>query len=258
MSDLLYAVHDKICLITLNRAEKRNAFDAVLLTKLTQCIAKANSDDAVRVIILNANGKHFCAGADLGWMQQTKDYTEEENLQDALILAKLMYQTYNSKKPILTAIQGAAFGGGAGLVAASTIAIAAQSATFCFSEVKLGLIPAVISPYVINAIGQRIATKLFVSAEIFDAKQAHAYQLVHDCVNDEQLLTHTLELATVISRNAKEAVQESLSLLRFVKDQAIAEPLVQKTAALIAKKRISAEGQKGIMAFLNKVQPNWN
>jgi methylglutaconyl-CoA hydratase len=258
MSDLLVEIQNKICLLTLNRINKHNAFDNCLLKELQLHLHNAIDHPEVRVIILKANGKHFSAGADLVWMQSMASFTEEENYNDSLVLGQLMYSLYHSPKPIIAMVQGAAFGGGAGLAAACTMAIAANSARFCFSEVKLGLVPAVISPYVVKAIGQRLAQMLFMSAEIFDAHKAQSFNLVQHCVADEQLLEFTLDYAQKICQNAPEAVRMSLKLAKDVAHKPIDEELMKYTASLIAQKRVSSEGQQGLKAYLNKETPNWN
>lgn len=258
MSDLLYEVQDGICLLTLNRESKQNAFDDQLLIAMQEQFAAANADPKVRVIILKANGKHFSAGADLQWMQRMADYTEEENISDALILAKLMFSIHNSAKPTIAMVQGAAYGGGAGLVAACDIGIAADTAQFCFSEVKLGLIPAVISPYVVQAIGKRAAKALFMTAERFDAERAKALNLIHHTVAEDELFNFTLNYAKLMKQCAPESVMAAKQLAEYVSNKELNEQLIQYTAQLIAQKRVSAEGQKGLHAFLNKEQINWN
>jgi len=258
MSDLLYETQDSIGLLTINRDHKRNAFDNYLLTEMNHYLEQAKNDTAVRVIILKANGDHFSAGADLSWMKSMANFNEEENLKDALILGNLMYNLYHCPKPTLAMVQGSAFGGGAGLVAACSIAVASTSARFCFSEVKLGLIPAVISPYVVKAIGERNAQTLFMSAEVFEAQRALSMHLIQHCVSDDHLSEFTLSYAMQISNNAPKAVQQSLQLARHVANKIINEELVHYTASLIAQKRISVEGQHGLNAFLNKETPNWN
>lgn len=258
MSDLLYDVQNHVGLLTINREQKRNAFDSSLLLEMNSYLEKANNDPQVRVIILKANGAHFSAGADLAWMKSMATYSEEENLQDALVLGRLMFNLHHSAKPTIAMVQGSAFGGGAGLAAACSFAIGATSARFCFSEVKLGLIPAVISPYVVKAIGARNAQMLFTSAEVFDAKKALSLQLIQHCVEEEHLLECTLQYAEQIAHNAPDAVKQSLQLVRDVAGQPINQKLMQYTASLIAKKRVSAEGQQGLNAFLNKESPNWN
>ena len=258
MSDLLNEIQDQICLLTINRVSKHNAFDNHLLAEMQVQLDSAINNDKVRVIVLKANGKHFCAGADLAWMQSMIGYDEEQNVKDTMVLANLMYSLNQSSKPTIAMIHGSAFGGGAGLAAACDIAIAAHSARFCFSEAKLGLIPAVISPYVVKAIGERAAQMLFMSAEIFDAARALSLNLVQHLVPEDSLLDFTLNYAKQISNNAPQAVTMSKKLVRYVTDKHIDEELVYYTATLIAQKRISAEGQKGLHAFLNKETPNWN
>lgn len=258
MSDLLYDTQDRIGLLTINKDHKRNAFDNHLLAEMIQLLTQSKNDPKIRVIILKANGAHFSAGADLGWMKSMAEFDEKENVKDALVLGNLMYSLYHCPKPLIAMVQGSAFGGGAGLAAACSIAIGSTSARFCFSEVKLGLIPAVISPYVVKAIGVRNAQVLFMSGEVFDAHRALSLQLIQHCVPDDRLLEFTLQYAEQISSNAPEAVKQSLQLARYVANKPINEELVHHTASLIAQKRISAEGQRGLNAFLNKETPNWN
>lgn len=258
MSDLLYELHERIAFITLNRVDKHNAFDNHLLEEMQKQLTVALADSTVRVLVLKANGKHFSAGADLSWMRNMTHFTEEENVADAMILGKLMYTLNKSPKPTVAMVQGAAFGGGAGLVAACDLSIAAQSARFCFSEVKLGLLPAVISPYVIQAVGERNAKALFMSAEIFDAPKALSLNLIQHCIPDEDLLEFTQNYATQISTNAPNAVIEAKALVNYVANKAIDEQMLEYTAALIAKKRVSLEGQQGLKAFLQKETPDWN
>jgi methylglutaconyl-CoA hydratase len=258
VSDLLYEVQDNLCLLTLNRGSKNNAFDNKLLTELDALFKTGLSNSKVRVLILKAEGKHFSAGADLAWMQDMANFSQEENLQDAMVLAKLMHTLYSSPKPTMTMVQGCAYGGGAGLVAACDLAIAADTARFCFSEVSLGLIPAVISPYVIKAIGERDAKALFMSAEVFDAKRALALHLIQHSIPEDNLLEFTLSYAQKIAANAPEAVLAAKKLVDYVAPKPINEELQLYTAKLIAEKRVSAEGKKGLQAFLNKEKPNWN
>lgn len=258
MSDLLSEIHDHLCILTLNRVSKHNAFDNHLLTEIQEQLNSAIADSHVRVIVLKANGTHFSAGADLAWMQNMAAFNEEENVKDAMVLGNVMYTLNKSPKPTVAMVHGSAFGGGAGLAAACDLAIASQSARFCFSEVKLGLVPAVISPYVVQAVGERNAKALFMSAEIFDASKALALHLVQHCVPEEHLLEFTLNYAQQIANNAPEAVRASKQLVTYIADKKIDEELVYYTASVIAQKRISAEGQHGLNAFLKKETPNWS
>ncbi len=252
MTNILTELQNHILLITLNRVSKHNAFDDTLLTDLQLILDNAKDNPDIRAIILKANGRHFSAGADLAWMQRMAQYSEEQNLADANILAKLMFTLHQHPKPTIAMVQGAAMGGGAGLVAACDIAIAASTASFCFSEVKLGLIPAVISPYVIKAIGERATLGLFMSAETFDAKRALELQLIQHCVTEEELLSYTLNYVQQITQWPAGAVKAAKSLVRQVANMPINEKLQHLTATLIAKQRVSDEGQQGLRAFLEK------
>ncbi len=258
MSDLLTEVNDKIFCIRFNRINKHNAFDDVFLKTLQAAITAGINDPLARVILLKAEGKHFSAGADIAWMQRMATYDEAENINDAMILAEVMHTLYTSPKPTIAMVQGAAFGGGAGLVAACDVAIATQNAQFCFSEVSLGLIPAVISPYVIRAMGARTAKWLFITAEHFTAQQAQHFGLIHYTVPQEELWDFTLDYAKKMAKLAPQAISACKRLIDEVALQSLNEQLLRRTATLIAKKRVSAEGQVGLKAFLTKTTPNWN
>lgn len=252
MSDVLSELQENILLVTLNRVTKHNAFDDILLSDLQLILDNAQHNPDVSIIVLKANGRHFSAGADLAWMQRMAQFSEEENIADATILAKLMYTLHHHPKPTIAMVQGAAIGGGAGLVAACDIAIAASTASFCFSEVKLGLIPAVISPYVIKAIGERATLGLFMSAETFDARRAFELQLVQHCVSEEELSSYTLHYAKQIAQWPAGAVKAAKLLVRQIANQPINDKLQELTASLIAKQRVSLEGQNGLKTFLEK------
>ena len=257
MNDLLHELQNQVFTITLNRIDKHNAFDDVILHHLQTLLDQAIDDPKVKVIVLKANGRHFSAGADLGWMQRMANFSEAENLADAMVLAKMMDTLYQSPKPTIAVVQGAAMGGGAGLVAACDIAIAGHSAKFCFSEVKLGLIPAVISPYVIKAIGERTAAWLFMSGETFDAKRAYELKLVQHSVEDSNLLPYAMQYAQKLASLPPLAVRDAKSLVRSIAPLSIDGALQKRTAQLIAQKRISEEGQRGLQAFLSKETPKW-
>lgn len=258
MNDLLSEIQDNVFIITLNRINKHNAFDDTLLQTLQNRLDEAINNSQVRAIMLRANGKHFSAGADLAWMQRMARFSEEENLADAMVLAKVMQTLNQCPKPTIAVVQGSAIGGGAGLVAACDIAIAATTARFCFSEVKLGLIPAVISPYVIKAIGERAAKWLFISAEFFDAQQAKQLQLVQHLTDESELWAFASDYAQKFSQLAPQAIADCKTLANNLYAEPITDHIIQKTATLIAKKRISTEGQHGLQAFLNKENPNWS
>lgn len=258
MQDIFSELDGHVFILTLNRIAKHNAFDDALLENIQTELDIAETNTNVRVILLRANGHDFSAGADLHWMQRMAEFSEAENLADAHRLSRLLNTLYQSKKPTIAAVQGAAFGGGAGLVAACDIAIAAHTAHFCFSEVKLGLIPAVISPYVIRAIGARAATWLFTSAERIDATTALRIGLVQQVVDETILPTHAHQYARKIATHAPQAVLEAKQLVATVSNLPIDSSLEMLTATHIAKKRASEEAKKGITAFLNKTTPVWD
>lgn len=258
MTFLLTNLQDNVQFITFNRENKHNAFNEEFLQQLQVALDNAIANPVVRVIVLKACGAHFSAGADISWMQRMANFSYDDNLKDAGILAQVMYTLYQSPKPTIAMVQGGAFGGGAGIVAACDIAIAADTARFCFSEVKLGLIPAVISPYVIKTIGEKAATWLFMSAEIIDAQRAYELQLIQQLVPFETLSDYTCDYAQRLARLAPSAIRASKALVRQVAQEPINEQLQQLTATLIAKQRTSVEGQKGLNAFLNKETPTWD
>lgn len=258
MKDLLIEIRGTTGLVTMNRPARHNAFDDKLLKELQLELNKLIHDKAVRVIVLKSEGLHFSAGADLSWMQRMASFSQEENHADALVLAHVMHTLHKSPKPTIAMIQGLAFGGGAGLAAACDIAIATDDARFCFSEVKLGLIPAVISPYVVKAIGERAAKALFMSAELFSAQRAYELGLVQHVVTEAELLEFTLNYAQGMAKNAPDAIVQSKHLVDAVANQPIDERLIDYTASQIANKRVSSEGQAGIRAFLNKETPHWD
>lgn len=255
---VLCELQEHILYITLNRIDKHNAFDDVILNALQSILDEATTNTDVRVIVLKANGRHFSAGADLNWMKKMAGYTEAENLEDARVLAHLMYSLHHFPKPTIAMVQGGAMGGGAGLAAAVDITISSESARFCFSEVKLGLIPAVISPYVIKAIGERASRWLFMSADTIDAIRAKELGLVHYVVSADALHATTHQLAQKIAALSPNAVAGCKSLVHLVAHQPIDEDLIEITSKLIAKQRVSIDGQRGLQAFLNKETPNWD
>lgn len=244
--------------ITLNRPEVHNAFDNQLIQQLTAELENIDKDPNVRVVILAANGKSFCAGADLNWMKKMANYSHEENLKDSLALARLMKTLNTLSKPTIALVQGPAFGGGVGLIACCDIAIANLKARFCLSEVKIGLTPAVISPYVIAAIGERAARRYFLTAERFDAEEASRLGLIHQTVSSPDELQNAGEqIAQKLLNNSPEAVAITKKLIANVSKKPIDEELIQLTAKCIADIRISKDGQEGITAFLEKRKPSW-
>jgi methylglutaconyl-CoA hydratase len=243
--------------ITMARPEKHNAFDDGLIADLSAAFDTAGRDDAVRVVVLEGEGKSFSAGADLGWMQRMADYSDAENLEDARKLAHMVRVLNELPRPTIARVQGAAFGGGVGLVAACDIALASQAASFCLSEARLGLIPSVISPYVVEAIGARAARRYFQTAERFDAETALALGLVHEVVPRERLDGRLDELIGILLDNGPAAMAASKGLIRRVASGPVDDAMVEDTAQRIADIRATDEGREGVQAFLEKRRPNW-
>lgn len=246
-----------VATLTMNRPELHNAFDDALIAALAGELRRLEADESVRVVILAAAGRSFSAGADLSWMRRMADYTREENLADARGLAELMRTLSALKKPTIAPVQGAAYGGGVGLVACCDVAIASRRATFCLSEVKLGLIPAVISPYVVEAMGARAARRYFQSAEVFDAGEAHRLGLVHEVVAEEELGAAVERLATALLANGPQAMAAAKELVARVASGPIDDAMIRDTAERIAAARAGSEGKEGLSAFLEKRKPRW-
>lgn len=243
--------------VTLNRPDVRNAFNETVIDELSQVFQALGLDDQVRVIVLAANGKAFCAGADLNWMKKMASYTQEENLADAQQLAEMLFQIYSCPKPVIAKIQGDCYAGGMGLVAACDIAVAVDSAQFCLSEVKLGLIPATISPYVIKAMGPNSARRYFITAEKFSAQEAHRIGFLHESVAADQLDATVDQIVNTIVANSPNAVAAAKWLVEDVTGAEIEEDLLLYTAEAIAEIRSSDEGKEGVAAFLEKRKPSW-
>ena len=247
-----------IATLTMNRLEVHNAFDDLLIADLTAALKSLAENERVRVVLLAGSGRSFSAGADLGWMRRLADYSWDENLRDALGLATLMQTLNGLAKPTIALIQGAVYGGGVGLAACCDMAIATQRSTFCLSEVKLGLMPAVISPYVIAAIGSRACRRYFLTAEPFDAAEAHRLGLVHEVVADDPALrSRGQELATLLLKNGPQAMASAKDLIAAVAGRPVDAGLIADTAGRIADRRASAEGREGVSAYLEKRIPGW-
>ena len=250
-------VRNNIGLVALNRPELHNAFNETLVAELTTVLQMLDADASVRAVVLTGNGKSFCAGADLNWMKKMAGYGAAENLADAQALA-LMLRTLNGlSKPTVACVRGAAFGGGVGLVACCDIAVAAHDAIFSLSEAKLGLIPATISPYVIEAIGARQARRYFLTAERFTAAEAFRIGLVHDIVPEPELDVRINELLGDLLVAGPVAQLECKALIRGVAHRPIDADVIAGTAEHIAAVRASPEGKEGVAAFLGKRPPKW-
>lgn len=257
--DALKCTIDKrgVATVTLNHPEKHNAFDDSLIAALTNALTALGSDDAVRVVVLAAEGKSFSAGADLNWMRRTADFSHADNYRDSLALAELMHTLDTLPQPTIARVQGAAIGGGVGLVACCDIAVAAEKAVFAFSEVRLGLIPAVIGPYAVRAVGERQARRYFVTAERFDAKQAERLGLVHEVVPAAELTRRADELVDTLLANGPQAMRAAKRLARDLSAARIDRVMLEDTARRIADIRASDEGREGVGAFLEKRAPKW-
>lgn len=253
------ADHAGVRRITLNRPQVHNAFDDALIADLTVALDDAGKDAAVRAVVFTGEGASFSAGADMNWMRGMAHASEADNREDSQRLARLMRTLQYLPKPTIARVNGAAYGGGVGLIACCDIAIGVDSARFGLTEVKLGLVPAVISPYVIHAIGLRHARRLFLTGELFDAATALQIGLLHQCVTAEQLdpaVDATLKLFSKAGPLAQ-AEAKRLALRVAGADEAVAEQLDEANAALIARLRVSTEGQEGLAAFLGKRPANW-
>lgn len=246
-----------IATLTLNRPELRNAFDDALLGYLTEKLHEINRDNLIRVVLLRANGKSFCAGADLNWMQRMVNYSYQENIDDARQLTEVLTSLKQLSKPTIALVHGDVFGGGNGLVACCDIAIATTTAQFCFSEVKLGLIPAVISPFVVEKIGQSAASRYFLTAEIFSAEIAKQMGLIHEIVAEQNLHAKAMSFAEILLKNGPNALTETKILLRSIAQKHISNEVLNFTAQKMAELRASEEGQAGLKAFLNKEKAPW-
>jgi methylglutaconyl-CoA hydratase len=251
------AVADKVATITLNRPDVRNAFNETAIADLAMAFDEVSQDGSIRAIVLAANGPAFCAGADLNWMKKMAGYTQAENEADALRLADMLRTIYFSPKPVVAKVQGDCYAGGMGLVAACDIVVAVEGSNFCLSEVKLGLIPATISPYVIKAMGDQAARRYFLTAERFDAREGRRLGLVHEVVPAEQLDGTVAGIVKALVNNSPNAVREAKKLVRDIAGLPIDDVLLADTAGRIANIRASSEGREGVASFLEKRKPSW-
>ena len=243
--------------VTLNRPNVHNALDEKMIEDLSQAFLDLGQDPSVRAIVLTSKGTVFSAGADLNWMKRVAGFTKAKNIKDAKKLARLLEIIDTCPKPTIACVQGAAFGGGVGLIAACDIAICAEDAIFCLSEVKWGLIPAMISPYVINAIGQRQARRYVLTADRMSASDGLRLGLIHQVVGEGELGATVESLAVSILKGSPEAIKASKELIRFVESRPIDKSIHEETARRIASIRSSVEGREGIDAFLTKRTPSW-
>lgn len=256
--NIVTEVDSGVGIITLNRADRHNAFDGQTVGELIQALAGMAGDSAVRVVVLSSAGKTFCAGADLEWMRTAAKWTSAENEADARVLAEMLHRLASLPKPTIARVQGSAYGGGVGLIAACDIAVATFDAQFALSEVKLGLIPATIAPHVIAAIGERHARRYMLTAERFSAAEAYRLGLLHEMVADEAALDQALgAVIDALLGNGPGALAECKDLIRTVAHHTLDAGLIAETARRIARVRASEEGRQGIAAFLEGRKPNW-
>jgi methylglutaconyl-CoA hydratase len=255
---ILTEVDGYVGILTLNKPQRHNAFDEQLIAEMIAGLRELAADPRVRAVVLSSTGKSFCAGADLQWMKRAAGYSDQENLQDARRLAELMATLNEFAKPTIARVQGPAHGGGVGLIAACDIAVGTYDALFALSEVKLGIVPAVISPYVLAAIGERYCRRYMLTAERFSAAEAYRIGLLHELVPGEEQLDEAIaEIIDSLLANGPQAQAECKSLIRIVAGQPIDEETIDETARRITRIRASPEGREGLAAFLEKRPPNW-
>ena len=255
--NLLIDKRNQVAFVTLNRPEIRNAFDDTLIASLTRALRELDTDASVRAVVLAGAGPAFCAGADLNWMKRMAGYGYDQNLDDARALAKMLKTLDRMAKPTLARVHGPAFAGGVGLVAACDIAIGTPDAKFCLSEAKLGLSPATISPYVVRAMGERMARRYFLTAEVFDANEAYRIGLLSSVSASEKLDADIGEILKHLTSGGPQALAKIKDLIRVVSSGSVNDAMIDDTAKRIAEIRVTAEGKEGIASFLEKRKPSW-
>ena len=243
--------------LTLNRPEKRNALNKEMITFIRHQLFEWSGNDSIHALIIDAAGNNFCAGADIEWMRQSAKYSFEENVEDAHELGGLLELLYHFPRPVISLVHGAAYGGALGLIAASDIALCTPDATFCLSEVRIGLIPSVISPYVVEAIGLRQARRYTLSAERIDADKALSIGLVHEVIETQHFEQYRDQLVQHLREGSPVAQAQTKALIRYVHGKDVDPQLVQYTAEMIAHTRTGPHGQEGTTAFLEKRKPGW-
>ncbi len=258
MTNLLQTIDNRgVATVSLNRPEKHNCFDDTLIGELTAAFTTLGNNEDVRIVILTGEGKSFSAGGDLSWMQRMADYSYEENFRDAQALAEMLKTLNELPKPTIARVQGPAFGGAVGLVSCCDMAVGSERASFSLSEVKIGLMPATISPYVIQAIGARAARRYFLSGERFNANTALSLGLLSDVAPESELDRAINRVIDTLLANSPAAIAEAKRLINDYANQAIDDELIADSCKRIADIRISNEGQEGLKAFLEKRSPNW-
>lgn len=254
---VLYSVAHAVATITLNRPDVHNAFDEDLIGALTECFRDAGTDPFVRVVVLRGAGKSFCAGGDLGWMRRMADYSFAQNMEDAARLGTLLATINTCPKPTIALVHGNAFGGGVGLAACCDIVVAEESTQFSLSEVRIGIIPSIILPYVITAIGERQARRYCLTAERFDGKRAADIGLVHEAVSAGALDVMGNKIIAALKEGAPGAQARGKQLILDIAKKQIDPAVIELTVTQIAEARAGAEGKEGLSAFLSKSEPSW-
>jgi len=262
MAEFVQVAHEQrelglIARVTLSRPDLHNAFNEIMIQELHEVFTGFNKQSPVRAVVLQGESRSFCAGADLNWMKKMVDYTFEQNVEDAHALASMLRAIHDCPRPVIARVHGAAFGGGVGLLAACDIAVAVETATFCLSEVKLGLLPAVISPFVLKKISPGNAHRYFLTAERFTAAEALRIGLIHEVAPDIETLDARIDaVLDTLLLNGPDAVAQCKVLIEQVCHTEWSRA-VDITTKLIAERRSSREGQEGMKAFLEKREPNW-
>jgi methylglutaconyl-CoA hydratase len=244
-------------IIWLNRPEIHNAFNEVMIQEVIDCVEEVNDMDDVRIVILRGRGKSFCAGADLNWMRGVAQYTFEQNFKESLNLSKCFFTIYTCKKPTIAVVHGAAIGGANGLLAACDIAIADDNTTFSLSEVKIGVVPACISPYVTKRVGEYGSRELMLTGRRIKGKEAEHFRLVNKSLSPEEIEGYLQSLIDLLRTSGPKAMSHCKNLIFNISNEETLEQALESTARMIAEIRASEEGQEGMAAFLEKRKPRW-
>jgi methylglutaconyl-CoA hydratase len=253
---ILFSKEDRAARIIFNRPDVHNAFDSLMISELDDAFEKAKADQSIRVVVLTGEGKSFCAGADINWLREVIHYTYEQNLEESLHLAEVLHKIYTLPKPTVAMVNGTAIGGGNGFLSACDIAVAAEGAIFGLSEVKIGLVPAAISPYVIRRIGEGKAREFFLTGKRISAQEALEIGLVNEVVPLEKLGKKVEEIVALLLSSGPKAMASCKELIQRIPVMSF-EEAKEYTAKMIADLRVSEEGQEGMAAFMEKRKPKW-
>ena len=252
-----FEIRDSVCTVWLDRPEVHNAFNEVMISEIIDAYEKINTLEEIRVVILRGNGKSFCAGADLNWMRDVAKYSYEENYDESLNVSKCFYTIYTCNKPTIAVVHGAAIGGANGFIAACDFAYAENEAVFSLSEVKIGIIPACVSPYVVKRVGEYAAKELMITGRRINGKEAEAVHLVNGAIKKDELEDYVNSIIKIIISGGPNAISKCKDLIFNVSNKLTLEIAGEYTAKMIADIRSSDEGQEGMAAFLEKRKPRW-